>query len=114
MDLETRNDGVLRQWCWIEHPRVGDHFLKLEKIFLAQLTPPKFVQRFQPEKREPHFLFQERFDRRRDRDSTFRARPQQIVDLWNVWQIEQLKEAINRAAISWFVIFCGDSAPIQR
>src|SRR6266404_3965706 len=40
VNLQTRDDRVLRQRRWIEHPRVRNDFLKLEKIFLAKLAPP--------------------------------------------------------------------------
>src|SRR2546430_15358241 len=58
VNLQPRNDRVLRQWSWIEQPAVGNDVLQFQKIFLAQLPSPKFAKRLQPEKREPHFLFQ--------------------------------------------------------
>src|SRR5438477_12192045 len=102
---------MLRQRRWIEQPGIGDHLLELSKIFLAQLTPPKFMQRFQPEQCEPHFLLQIRFDRRRERDSTFGVCPEQIGDLRNVRQIEELKEPIKRATILRLVVFRGYCKP---
>src|SRR5260370_42441180 len=102
---------MLRQRRWIEQRGIGDHLLEVRKIFLAQLTPAKLMERFQPKQCEPHFLLQIRFDRRCDRASTFGVCPEQIVDFRNVRQIEQFEEAINSATILRLRKFPGDSLP---
>src|SRR5882724_8481272 len=71
VDLQARNNRVLRQGGWIKQPRVGNDFLELDEIFLAQFASPKFAQWLKPKKREPHFLFEIRFDPRRNRDVSF-------------------------------------------
>ena len=75
------------------------------KIFLAEFASPEFVKRLQPKKREPHFLFEKRFDRRRNRDASFCVRAQRLFDPGNVWQIEQFEESINGATILRLVVF---------
>src|SRR6266536_5154934 len=68
VNLQSGNHRVLRQRRWVQQPRVGDHFLQLDKIFVAQFASPKFSKRLKPKKREPHFLFEIWFDRRRNGD----------------------------------------------
>jgi hypothetical protein len=64
LDVEAGDDGVLRQWRGIEDPSVGNVFLQLEKVTFAELLSPEFPQRSQPEQGKPHFLLEERFQRR--------------------------------------------------
>ena len=111
LNLQPRNDCVLRQRRGIEEPTVGNDLLKFQKIFLAQLAPPEFAQRLHPEKREPHFLFEVRFNRRRDFDFFFGNGAQSLVDVRNIWQIEKFEEAIDVATILRLVILCRHHAP---
>src|ERR1051326_710778 len=87
MNLQAWYDRVLRQRRWIKQPRVRNHFLQLNKIFLAQLASPKLAQWMHPKKREPHFLLEIWLDRRRDADVAFSVGSQRFLDPGNVRQI---------------------------
>ena len=98
MDLEPGNDRVLGQRRGIERPAIRNHLLQFQKIFLAHLPPPEFAERLHPEKREPHFLLEEWFDRRRD---FHRAGPdsfQERGDAREIREVEELEEPVNVAA----------------
>ena len=88
MNFQAWYNCMLRQGRWIEQPRVGDYFLQLAEIFLAEFASPKLAQRLHPKKRKPHFLFEIWLDRRRDGDASFCIRAQRIFDPGNVWQIK--------------------------
>ena len=111
VNFKARDHGVLRQRRRIEQPGVGDYLLKLDEIFFAKLAPPKFAQRLHPKKCEPHFFLEIRFDRRSDCDATFCISSQEIVDLRNVWQIEQLEETINCAPVLGLIVFRCNYSP---
>src|SRR5215472_7814656 len=64
-----------------------------------------------PEKREPHFLLQIRFDRRPDGNPSFPGSAKRLVNVRNVWKVEQFEEAIDGAPVLRFVIFRGNDAP---
>src|SRR5262249_31123189 len=88
VNLQPWYDCVLWQGRRIEQPRVGNHFLQLAEILLAQFASPKLAQRLHPKKCEPHFLLQVRLDRRSNGDLAFGIGSQRILDSRNVWQIE--------------------------
>src|SRR5438105_15894902 len=111
VNFKARYNGVLRQRRRIEQPGVGDYLLKLDEIFFAKLAPPEFSQRLHPKKCEPHFFLEIRFDRRRDCDAGFGICPQEIVDLGNIWQIEQLEETVNRAPVLGLIVFRCNYSP---
>src|SRR5436190_3002588 len=111
VDLQARNNRVLRQRGWIKQPRVGNDVLELNEIFFAQFASPKFAQWLKPKKREPHFLLQIRFDRRRNRDASVRICAQRLFDVGNIWQIEQLKKPIHVVSSLGLVILRRHDAP---
>src|SRR2546422_6765163 len=111
VNLQPRNDRVLRQRTWIEQPAVGNDVLQFQKIFLAQLPSPKFAKRLQPEKREPHFLFQKRFDWWGDLDLSLGRSAERLVDIRNIRQIKKFEESINVAAWLRLIVLGGDNAP---
>src|SRR5256714_10607605 len=111
LDLETRNDRVLRHGRWIERPAVGNDFLQFQKIFFAEFAPPEFPERLHPEKREPHLFLEERFDWRRDFQRTGPQSVEKRRDTRQIWEIKQLEETINVATRLWFVGFGIDDAP---
>src|SRR5215831_8838649 len=41
VNFQSRNHGMLGQWGWIKQPGVGNHFLELDEILVAQFASPK-------------------------------------------------------------------------
>src|SRR5207302_4582228 len=62
--FEAGNDGVLWKRRRIDDPGVRDYLLKFQPVPFAELAPPEIAERPEPEKSEPHFFFEEWFDRR--------------------------------------------------
>ncbi len=69
MDFQPGQNGVGGQRGGIGQPGVGDGFLQLEEVPLAQFPPPKFPQGTQPEEGKPEFFFQKRFEGWSDADA---------------------------------------------
>src|SRR5205807_9869983 len=106
-----RNNSVLRERRRIERPAVGNDLLQFQEIFFAQLALPEFAKRLHPEKREPHFLFEERLDRRGDFHGTIADGVEERGDAREIRQVEQLEEPVNVSSRFWLVGFRIDDAP---